>query len=93
MGEVVTVPLTEFHNRPGEVLDRSQAGPITLTKRNRPYAVVVSADWFGRAEKALDALRGHRRVVDAHDLSDADREFLIAHGPTADEVETNTWRT
>lgn len=93
MTENATVALTDFHSRPGEVIDRSQAGPITLTKRNRPYAVVVSADWFGRAERAMDELHGRRRVLDAGDLHDADRDFIMAHGPTNEELGTGTWRT
>lgn len=93
MADPATIALTDFHNRPGEAIDRSQAGPVTLTKRNRPYAVVVSADWFGRAERAMAELHGHRRVLDAGSLADADRDFIMAHGPTHDEVETGTWRT
>ena len=93
MADAARVALTEFHNRPGEIIDRSQAGPVTLTKRNRPYAVVVSAEWFGRAARAMEELHGHRRVLDAGNLADADRDFIMAHGPTDDEVESGTWRS
>lgn len=88
-----SVALTEFHAKPGEVIDRSQAGPITLTKRNRAYAVVVSADWFDRAEQAMAARHGNRRVVAAENLSDEDRDFILEHGPTDEEVRTGEWRS
>jgi prevent-host-death family protein len=74
------VALTDFHAKPGEIIDRSQAGPVTLTKRNRAYAVVVSADWFERAEEALRAHHGNRRVLVSDDLSAADRDFILANG-------------
>lgn len=93
MGDTATIALTDFHNRPGEAIDRSQAGPVTLTKHKRPYAVVVSADWFGRAKQAMAELHGQRRILDADSLADADRDFIMKHGPTNGEVETDTWRS
>ena len=93
MTEAATIALTDFHNRPGEVIDRSQAGPVRLTKRNRPFAFVVSADWFERAERALEELHGRRRVLDAQSLDPADRAFIMANGPDDEEVRTDAWRS
>lgn len=87
------VTLTKFHASPGAMVDRSQRAPVKLTKHNRTYAVVVSADWFEKAEQALAALHGNRRVLDAHDLSPEDRDFLMANGPAPDEIEADAWRS
>jgi prevent-host-death family protein len=88
-----TVSLTAFHARPGEAVDRSQQRPVKLTKRNRTYAVVVSADWFERAADALDAVHGRRRAIRATEMTEDDWTFLETNGPTRDEVEADAWRT
>lgn len=93
MTKPATIALTDFHARPGEAIDRSQAGPVRLTKRNRAYAVVVSADWFERAERAMEALHGHRRVLDSRSLTDDDHAFVLANGPSGEAIATDTWPT
>ena len=47
-----TVNLTDFHKTPGVYVDKSQLAPVILTKRNRRFAAVVSADYLDRAEVA-----------------------------------------
>lgn len=87
-----SVALTAFHAKPGETIDQSQSAPVKLTKHNRTYAVVVSADWFARAEAAIDVAHGNRRLLDAHDLSDGDRDFIMRSGPSAEEIKANEWQ-
>ena len=93
MAGPVSIALTDFHARPGEAIDRSQAGPVRLTKRNRAYAVVVSAEWFDGAGRARAGHHRRRRVLDAHALGDDDRAFIMANGPTDEEARADTWRS
>lgn len=57
-----TVDLTDFHTSPAVHVDRSQAGPVVLTRHGHPVAAVVSARWFDRAKAALAVVHGNRRV-------------------------------
>jgi hypothetical protein len=38
-----------------------------------------------RAALLLAELHGHRRVLDAGNLADADRDFILKHGPRSDD--------
>lgn len=84
--EPVEVSLTEFHHQPGGFIDSSQQRPVVLTKRKRPYAYLVSPDYFARAEEAIKALHGNRRVLAVGELSAEDDNFLTRFGPAADEA-------
>ena len=49
----------EAKNRFGELLDRAQRGPVTIEKKGRPVAVVLSAheyEAYKRFEEAENAL-------------------------------------
>lgn len=85
------VSLTDFHNKPGAFIDSSQRHPVVLTKRNRPYAYLVSADFFERAAEAMNALHGNRRVLTADEIDTETDQFLTEFGPTATEVAGQTW--
>jgi|APMI01.1.fsa_nt_gi prevent-host-death family protein len=85
------VSLTDFHHKPGAFIDSSQLQPVALTKRNRPYAYVVSAAFFEQAAEALAALHGHRQVVTADELDPETDRFLSEFGPSSDEIASDAW--
>lgn len=90
--EPVEVSLTDFHHQPGAFIDSSYQRPVALTKRKRPYAYLVSPDYFALAEEAIKALHGNRRVIAASELSDEDDEFLAKFGPSVDEMAADQWQ-
>lgn len=90
--EPVEVTLTDFHHQPGGFIDSSRQRPVALTKRKRPYAYVVSPDYFALAEQAIKALHGNRQVLAAEELSSDDDSFLTRFGPSDQEVNSGKWR-
>ncbi|MBV8063449.1 MAG: type II toxin-antitoxin system Phd/YefM family antitoxin [Nevskia sp.] len=54
----------EAQNRFGELLDSVQREPVTITRRGRTVAVVLSAEDM---EELADARRGRERAVAAFD--------------------------
>lgn len=86
-----SVSLTDFHHKPGAFIDSSQLQPVALTKRNRPYAYVVSAAFYQQAAEAMAALHGHRQVIAADELDPQTDRFLSEFGPSAEEIASDTW--
>jgi antitoxin Phd len=56
---MLTYTAAEARNRFGEVLDKSQRGPVQVTRRGRPVAFIVSADdmaaWQSLAQRRAEA--------------------------------------
>lgn len=86
-----TVNLTDFHKTPGVYVDKSQLAPVILTKRNRRFAAVVSADYLDRAEAALRAIHGNRRVYTEGTFPDDFAARLEASLPTEAELADDRW--
>lgn len=55
-----TLTSVEAQNRFGELLDAAQREPVTVTRRGRPVAFVVSPQDM---REVLDARRGRSKVV------------------------------
>jgi antitoxin Phd len=53
---VSTVPSTEAQNQFGRIIDDAQRAPVTITRKGRPIAVIVSAVDYARLEEAAEAL-------------------------------------
>lgn len=85
-----TVTSVEAQNRFGELLDSAQREPVTITRRGRPVAFVLSPEDM----KDLLAIRRKRQNVvsdfeaffaaadakikpEAHDLADADVQRIV----------------
>ncbi len=81
-----SVTLTDFHNRPGAIVDQSQQAPVVLTKHNRRYAAVVSIDYLDRAAAAIAALHANRRVITSETMTDDDAARLEASLPSEAEA-------
>lgn len=60
MNEIITMPSRDLQRRTREVLNATLAGNhVQITRWNQPEAVVVPADWYDRAIRALaDAEQG-----------------------------------
>ena len=72
-------------------VDKSQLAPVILTKRNRRFAAVVSADYLDRAEAALRAIHGNRRVYTEGTFPDDFAARLEASLPTEAELADDRW--
>ncbi len=86
-----TVNLTDFHKTPGVYVDKSPPAPVILTKRNRRFAAVVSADYLDRAEAALRAIHGNRRVYTEGTFPDDFAARLEASLQTEAELADDRW--
>jgi prevent-host-death family protein len=51
-----TIAAREAKSNFGELLDTAQREPVTVTKKGRPVAVVVSAEEYKRMEAVEDAV-------------------------------------
>lgn len=67
---VITLTSTEAQNRFGEVLDAAQREPITITRRGRPLAFVISPEDLKRLfasqakrDEAVAAYEAYRQKV------------------------------
>ena len=56
MDAVNIVAVTDFRNKTKEVLDQVKEGPVILTQRSRPTAVVVNYDIYRAQAKLLEEL-------------------------------------
>ena len=64
----------------GELLDIAQREPVTVTKKGRPVAVVVSAEEYDRMERIEDAIwaaRADEAVRNGGFLSPEESEKVI----------------
>ncbi len=88
------VPLTKFHNATGEYLDMALRSPIILTSHGRKRQIVADSAYFERLEelargniiKAMDIQAGFTA-----DMTQEQRERLLANRPTAEEVANDKW--
>lgn len=62
----------DFKNRFGEYVDAAMAHPVVVTHHKRPRLVVMSVAEFQRLK------RRDRKVLDVQNVSDADRQELVA---------------
>jgi prevent-host-death family protein len=61
-----TMTSVEAQSRFGEMLDAARREPVTITRRGRPVAVVMSPEDIQElsANRALDALSRYRKAVE-----------------------------
>jgi prevent-host-death family protein len=78
---MLTLTSVEAQNRFGELLDKAQREPVTITRRGRPVAVVLSpqdaADLLAERQRRADAVAtfdAYFAEADAH-LTDAARDL------------------
>ena len=71
-----TAPSTEAQNQFGRVIDDAQRAPVTITRKGRPIAVIVSAADYARLEEAADALLAIR-------AREAEQEGMIGTAASA----------
>lgn len=58
---MIILTSTDAQNRFGEVLDTAQRDPITITRRGRPMAFVISAEEFAKYSSSRD--RGNSAIA------------------------------
>ncbi len=56
MVTVSVIPVTDFRNSAKDVLEKVKEGPIVLTQRSRPVAIVVDYETYREQEERLQAL-------------------------------------
>lgn len=88
------VPLTKFHNATGEYLDMALRSPIVLTSHGRKRQIVADSAYFERLEELA---RGN--IIEAMeievgftaDMTEEQRQRLLANRPTPEEIANDTW--
>lgn len=88
------VPLTKFHNATGEYLDMALRTPIILTSHGRKRQIVADSAYFERLEELA---RGN--IIEAMDIqvgltadmTQEQRQSLLANRPTAEEIANDKW--
>jgi hypothetical protein len=88
------VPLTKFHNATGEYLDMALRSPIVLTSHGRKRQIVADSAYFERLEELA---RGN--IIEAMDIqvgltadmTQEQRQRLLANRPTAEEIANDKW--
>lgn len=65
--------LTDLGNRSGEVVEAAFRGPVEITKRGKRKFVLLTVEQYDRL-----ASRSTQRAYRVEDLSDADREEILA---------------
>jgi prevent-host-death family protein len=64
----------------GELLDSAQKGPVTITKKGRPVAVLLSTEEFARFEAMEDAnwaARAEARIAEGDWIGSEESTKLI----------------
>ena len=56
------VPISDFHIHQSDVLDKLPNGPVYLTQRSKPAAVLLSTNLW---DQLLDRLENHDDLIDA----------------------------
>ncbi|MFY9259177.1 MAG: type II toxin-antitoxin system Phd/YefM family antitoxin [Gallionella sp.] len=85
---MITITSTEAQNRFGEMLDTAQREPVTITRRGRPLAFIISPDELRklfssqtRRDEAVATYAAYRDKVKvnplANQLSDDDINQLV----------------
>jgi antitoxin Phd len=87
---MLTYTAAEARNRFGEVLDKSQRGPVQVTRRSGPVAFIVSANdmaaWQSLAQRRAEAVAWYenwrvqtaaRLSPEAQALTDHDIQALV----------------
>jgi prevent-host-death family protein len=72
-----TVPISDVKNRPGEVLDLIEQGPIILTTRGNGVAVMTSLNTWNAMAARLARLERLRRLDEA--IMEADAGKVVAY--------------
>jgi prevent-host-death family protein len=90
MPVMITITSTEAQNRFGEMLDIVQREPVTITRRGRPLAFIISPDELNklfssqkRRDEAVSAYEAYMNTVKtkispvANELTDDDINQLV----------------
>jgi len=78
-----TITSLDAKNRFGQLLEAAQRAPVTVTKKGRPAAIVLSIDDYQRMrgqgwQRLLDTMATARRESAEHGLTDERLEELLA---------------
>ena len=55
-----TIAATEASNRFGQLLDRALQEPVTIEKKGRQVAVILSVEEYNRMENTIEGLQDQR---------------------------------
>ena len=55
-----TIAATEASNRFGQLLDRALQEPVTIEKKGRQVAVMLSVEEYNRMENTIESLQNQR---------------------------------
>jgi len=76
MGIIPTlVGISDLRIRQSEILDKLQQGPIVLTQRTQPVAVLVSPEQWNQLVEQLEDLQDALDVALAHEANDPTMDF------------------
>lgn len=78
-----TIASLDAKNRFGQLLDAAQRAPVTVTKKGRPAAIVMSIEDYQRMrgqswQRLLDGMATARREAAGHGLTDELLAELLA---------------
>jgi prevent-host-death family protein len=87
--QVETLPAREAKNQFGRLLDTAQREPVTITKKDRPVAVLLSKHDFDAMQRDLQEYRSLKETEYLL-ASPANRERLLASVKELGTVEATT---
>ncbi len=70
--------MAEAKSQLGALVEQSQQGPVELTRRGKPVAILISTEEYERRPSLWEAIQDFRKEVDINELPE---ENLFAERP------------